>query len=75
MLKYKKIGDLNTGQRLNEMEGEDEDNRPGSHCRKGLDVQKNNYYCCCTTQMNSRHSKIMGNNVDGMNDELMKTGV
>lgn len=39
MLKYKKRGDLNTGQRLSEMEGEDEeDNRPGSHCRKGLDV-------------------------------------
>lgn len=38
MLKYKKRGDLNTEQRLSEMEGEDEDNRPGSHCRKGLDV-------------------------------------
>jgi len=39
MLKYKKRGELgNTGQRLSEMEGEDEDNRPGSHCRKGLDV-------------------------------------
>lgn len=33
-----KRGDLNTGQRLSEMKGEDEDNRPGSHCRKGLDV-------------------------------------
>lgn len=30
--------DLNTGQRLSEMKGEDEDNRPGSHCRKGLAV-------------------------------------
>lgn len=33
-----KRGDLNTGQRLSEVKGEDEDNRPGSHCRKGLDV-------------------------------------
>jgi len=33
-----KRGMGNTGQRLSEMEGEDEDNRPGSHCRKGLDV-------------------------------------